>query len=49
MILKALINWAKTKGLSEIRLEVYDENIAAKKAYLKAGFKPNLLEMRMEV
>jgi len=49
MIFKALIHWAKTKGLSEIRLEVYDENIAAKKAYLKVGFKPNLLEMRMEV
>lgn len=49
MILEALINWAKSKGISEIRLEVYDDNLIAKKAYLKAGFMPNLLEMRIEV
>lgn len=49
MILEALINWSKKKGVSEIRLEVYNENTIAKKAYLKAGFKPNLLEMRIKV
>lgn len=49
VILNALLNWAKEKGISEIRLEVYEENIAAKKAYTKAGFTPNLLEMRMEI
>ncbi|WP_316803778.1 GNAT family N-acetyltransferase [Pedobacter nototheniae] len=49
VILNALLNWAKEKGISEIRLEVYEENIAAKKAYAKAGFTPNLLEMRMEI
>ena len=49
MVLETLINWAKSKGISEIRLEVYDENLIAKKAYLKVGFMPNLLEMRMEV
>lgn len=49
MVLQALINWAKSKGISEVRLEVYDDNLIAKKAYLKVGFTPNLLEMRMEV
>ncbi len=49
MILAVLTNWAKSKGISEIRLEVYDDNFIAKKAYLKAGFTPNLLEMRIEV
>lgn len=48
-VLDALINWAKTRGLTEVRLEVYNENLSAIKAYEKAGFTPNLLEMRMEI
>ena len=48
-ILQALIAWAKTQHLTEVRLEVYDENTVAKNAYLKAGFKANLLEMRLEI
>ncbi|MFZ4260420.1 GNAT family N-acetyltransferase [Sphingobacterium sp. HJSM2_6] len=48
-IVQELINWAKNKKITEVRLDVYDENINAKKAYLKAGFKPNLLEMRIEI
>jgi GNAT superfamily N-acetyltransferase len=49
LILEALKTWARTKHISEIRLEVYNENIIAKNAYLKAGFKPNLLQMRIEI
>lgn len=49
MILHRLINWAKERNISEIRLQVYEENTSAKKAYAKAGFRPNLLEMRMEI
>ncbi len=49
IILQGLVEWAKSRGITEIRLEVYNENNIAKAAYLKAGFKPNLLEMRMEV
>jgi len=48
-ILEKLQQWAASKGIREVRLEVYDENIIAKKAYEKAGFKANLLEMRMEI
>ncbi|MEK7723479.1 MAG: GNAT family N-acetyltransferase [Acidobacteriota bacterium] len=48
-ILDALLNWAKSRGLNEIRLEVYTENIAAIKAYQKSGFVSNLLEMRLEI
>ncbi len=48
-ILLGLIDWAKSQNLTEVRLEVYDENIIAKSSYLKAGFKPNLLEMRLEI
>ena len=48
-ILDALKDWSKSKGINELRLEVYNENIIAKKAYVKAGFTPNLLEMRIEI
>ncbi|MEJ7626190.1 MAG: GNAT family N-acetyltransferase [Ferruginibacter sp.] len=48
-ILQGLIDWAKSQNLTEVRLKVYDENTIAKNAYLKAGFKPNLLEMRLEI
>lgn len=48
-ILDKLIDWAKAQSISEVRLEVYEENTIAKRAYLKAGFKPNLLEMRLEI
>jgi GNAT superfamily N-acetyltransferase len=49
LLLGALIGWAKEKGISEIRLDVYDENIVAKSAYLKAGFKPIMLTMRRSI
>ena len=49
LLLEALITWAKAKGISEIRLDVYDENIVAKNAYLKAGFKPIMLTMRRTI
>jgi GNAT superfamily N-acetyltransferase len=48
-ILQGLIDWAQKRNITEVRLDVYDENIAAKKAYLKAGFTPNLLEMRIDI
>ncbi|MFN0201644.1 MAG: GNAT family N-acetyltransferase [Bacteroidia bacterium] len=48
-IIYELMVWSKNKGLKEVRLQVYDENIIAKKAYQKVGFKPNLLEMRLEM
>ncbi|MDR3006405.1 MAG: GNAT family N-acetyltransferase [Sphingobacterium sp.] len=49
LILERLISWAKARNISEVRLQVYDENTIAKNAYHKVGFKPNLLEMRMEI
>lgn len=48
-IIEALKVWAISKGLTEIRLEVYMENESAIKAYNKAGFKAHLLEMRLDV
>lgn len=48
-IIHKLIDWATSQNLTEVRLEVYDENVVAKSAYLKVGFKPNLVEMRLSV
>jgi ribosomal protein S18 acetylase RimI-like enzyme len=48
-ILQTLKEWIIGKKITEIRLVVYDENILAKNAYQKAGFKVHVLEMRMEI
>ena len=48
-VLQTLKEWLIEKQITEIRLVVYDENMLAKNAYLKAGFKGHVLEMRMEV
>ncbi|MGC5743181.1 GNAT family N-acetyltransferase [Chryseobacterium sp. NFX27] len=48
LILNELISWAKSKGMSEIRLDVYSQNESAVKAYEKGGFEPLLVTMRMK-
>lgn len=47
LIIKKLSDWAEKRGLYELRLTVYDENLSAIKAYEKAGFKKHIVEMRM--
>lgn len=46
LIIEKLIEWSHQKGLKEIRLQVYSENLPAIKAYEKVGFKKILTEMR---
>ena len=46
-IIEELKQWVISQGVTELRLEVYNENLPAIKAYEKAGFIPNLLEMRL--
>ncbi|MET4543941.1 GNAT superfamily N-acetyltransferase [Pedobacter africanus] len=48
LILDFLIDWSKEKGITEIRLDVYDKNESAIAAYEKAGFEPLLLTMRLK-
>tara|TARA_B100000780_G_scaffold79906_1_gene54313 strand:- start:5375 stop:5827 length:453 start_codon:yes stop_codon:yes gene_type:complete len=48
-ILNGLIKWAKKSNIFEIRLQVYDKNSDAKSVYLKYGFEPTLLEMRLKI
>ena len=47
MILDSLKGWCMERKITEMRLEVYAENVAAVKAYEKAGFKILLTWMRM--
>jgi ribosomal protein S18 acetylase RimI-like enzyme len=44
-----LIQWSRSKGISEVRLDVYSQNEAALKAYRKVGFSSNLVEMRLDI
>ncbi|WP_041734731.1 GNAT family N-acetyltransferase [Dyadobacter fermentans] len=45
-IIEALRQWAIARNINELRLDVYEENIAAIKAYEKAGFVKHLVAMR---
>ena len=47
LITKRLIEWANSKDLTEIQLEVYAANESAIRAYEKVGFKPDFLRMRL--
>jgi GNAT superfamily N-acetyltransferase len=48
-IISALKQWAVERNITEVRLAVYDQNEKAIKAYGKAGFTKNLVEMRMKI
>lgn len=49
LLLDALKKWILSQGITEVRLQVYDENESAVKAYEKAGFKKILTTMRFEI
>jgi RimJ/RimL family protein N-acetyltransferase len=48
-IIDALQQWSLSKGIHELRLQVYCDNVAAIKAYDKAGFSKLLVTMRMGI
>lgn len=45
LILNRIFEWFKTKNIIEVKLQVYDKNPSAIKAYEKVGFEKNLIEM----
>lgn len=49
MIMDALAAWAASENITELRLDVYYENVSAIKAYDKAGFKKHMLNMRKSI
>lgn len=46
LVIETLKQWAVSKGMVELRLDVYHNNEPAVKAYEKVGFSPLLLQMR---
>ncbi|MBS1513196.1 MAG: GNAT family N-acetyltransferase [Bacteroidetes bacterium] len=49
IIMNSLESWTASKGITEMRLEVYHENQPAVHAYEKAGFSPLLIQMRKAI
>lgn len=46
MIMETLEAWARTQNITELRLDVYQQNDAAIKAYEKTGFIKHMIAMR---
>jgi len=49
LLLTALKKWILDQGITEVRLQVYDENEVAVRAYEKAGFKKIVTTMRCDI
>jgi GNAT superfamily N-acetyltransferase len=49
LIIDALLAWSKTRNINEIRLDVYETNPSAIRAYQKTGFKKHLIQMRLDL
>lgn len=48
-LIEQLRQWAKSKGITEMRLLVYYNNTNAIKAYEKCGFSQLMIEMRGDI
>lgn len=49
LIVDALLKWCKERSIFEIRLDVYDVNSGAIKAYEKVGFIKHMIQMRLDI
>ena len=49
LIMDILLKWCKDRNIFEIRLDVYDTNPAAIRAYKKVGMKKHMINMRMDI
>ena len=49
LVIKKLQEWCLAQGINECRLEVYEENTSAVKAYEKLGFEKLLITMRIGI
>jgi len=49
MIVERIVEWFRKKKIKDVRLQAYEENEAAVKAYMKSGFKSHIIEMRLEL
>ena len=48
-IVEYLKNWCISQNVLEMRLDVYETNLSAVKAYEKYGFKKDMVNMRMPI
>ncbi|WP_159476038.1 GNAT family N-acetyltransferase [Dyadobacter sp. 3J3] len=48
-IIEGLKKWAISQKISELRLDVYEGNLPALRAYEKVGFSKQLINMHMEI
>ena len=46
LVIETLTQWAISQNITELRLDVYDENLPAISAYEKVGFVKHLVQMR---
>jgi GNAT superfamily N-acetyltransferase len=46
-IIESLKEWCRSQNVFELRLDVYNDNASAIKAYEKVGFKKHLINMRI--
>ena len=49
LIIDSLLNWCKMRNIFEIRLDVYETNPYAIRAYEKVGFKKHMIKMRLNL
>lgn len=49
LILQGLTDWSRAREITELRLEVYQDNLPAIGSYEKAGFSKHMIEMRMGI
>jgi GNAT superfamily N-acetyltransferase len=49
LVIEFLKQWAVSKNIHELRLDVYFENTSAIHAYEKIGFSKHMIEMRMSI
>jgi len=49
LIMDVLLKWCQDRNINEIRLDVYEDNPSAIRAYEKAGMKKHLINMRMDI
>lgn len=48
-IVDRLIMWSRDNGANDLYLDVYSENTPAISAYIKAGFSPSIIEMKLNL
>jgi GNAT superfamily N-acetyltransferase len=47
LVIETLSNWVRSQNILEMRLDVYNDNPSAIRAYEKVGFKKHLINMRI--